>query len=71
MAETTIVTRYTAECTRNYLRSRRPVDYVATTDTLITWLETIITLHQMLEAAGVRVPGAVTEAGKCQEEERG
>ena len=67
MAETTIVTRYTAECTRNYLRSHRPADYVATTDTLLPWLETIITLHQMLEMAGVTILGASAAAGKWQE----
>ena len=67
MADTKIMTRYIAECTRNYLRTYRPTDYVATAATLITWLETIITLHRMLEAAGVTIPGASAAAGKWQE----
>ena len=45
MTDTKIMTRYTAECTRNYLQTYRPTDYVITAATLITWLETIITLH--------------------------
>ena len=67
MTDTKIMTRYTAECTRNHLRTYRPTDYVVTAATLITWLETIITLHQMLETAGVTISGASVAAGKWQE----
>jgi len=67
MTNTKIMTRYTAECTRDYLRSYRLADYTVTTATLITWLETIITLHQMLETAGVTISGASAAAGKWQE----
>jgi hypothetical protein len=64
MPDTPIMTRYAAECTRTYLHSTMHCGqvYMAPTGMLLDWLETIIALHQLLEAAGVTVP--VSEEAK-------
>ena len=73
VADKPIMTRYAAECTRTYLRrdAWAGQDYRAPVNMLLDWLDTIIALHQLLEAAGVTVPVAAAETGKCQEEEQG
>ena len=64
VADKPIMTRWQAEVTHEYLSrdAWAGQDYRAPVNMLLDWLETIIALHQLLEAAGVTVP--VSEEAK-------